>query len=127
MPAKQKNEPESFGARLRRLRTAKGFTQTELADAVGTSQPLIAHYERRDGVPGPVLLLKISEALGTSAEELLGIEKGRRRAAPESPDNLRLWRKLRQVEKLSAAERKQVLQLIDALVERSALKRERTS
>lgn len=121
------NEP--FGARLRRLRKAKGFTQVELARAIGTSQPMVAQYEAEGGLPGPLILLKLAEILETTPEAILGVEKSTRsrKATPESPENLRLWRKLRQVEKLSPSERRQITQLIDALVERNALKREKAS
>jgi len=120
---------EPFGARLRRLRKAKGFTQVELARAIGTSQPMVAQYEADGGLPGPLILLKLADVLDTTPEAILGVEKSAksRKPAAESPENLRLWRKLRQVEKLSPAERRQVTQLIDALVERNALKREKAS
>lgn len=113
---------ETFGARLRRLRKAKGFTQVELAQAIGVSQPTVAYYENVDGVPGGVQIVKLTEALGVGPEELLGLTFRRRRKTPETPENIRLWRRLKQVETLPAPERRQVLQFIDALVERHALK-----
>lgn len=130
MPPKRTTpSSEPFGARLRRLRKAKGFTQVELARAIGTSQPMIAQYEAGSGLPGPLILLTLAEVLETSPEAMLGVEKNAksRKPVPDSPENLRLWRKLRLVEKLSPPERRQVTQLIDALVERNTLKREKAS
>lgn len=118
---------ETFGLRLRRLRKAKGFTQVELAEAIGVSQPTIAYYEREDGVPGALQIVKLAETLDIAAENLLGLKQPRRRTEQESPENLRLWRKLRQVEKLPPSERRQVLQFIEALVERQALRRDKAS
>lgn len=118
---------ETLGERLRRLRKARGFTQTELAQAIGSSQRMITYYERHDGIPAAPVLLKLAETLGATPEELLGLKRTRQRAEPESPENLRLWRKLRQVERLSPIERRQVLQLIEALVERSELRRQKAS
>jgi len=69
--------------------------------------------------------VRLADALGTSPEELLGIRRGRRKKEAESPESLRLWRKLRQVEKLSPTERRDVIRYIEALVERRELKRER--
>lgn len=121
-------ESESFGERLQRLRKAKGFTQRELATAVGTSQRMIAYYETQSGTPAAPVLLKLAETLGTDANELIGLEKPKRSKADASaPEDIRLWRKLRQVETLSATDRRQVLQFIEALVERNALKREKSS
>jgi transcriptional regulator with XRE-family HTH domain len=119
---------ETLGERLRRLRKARGFTQTELAQAIGSSQRMITYYERHDGIPAAPVLLKLAETLGATPEELLGIETSRRRlAAPQSPENLRLWRKLKQVEKLSPPERRDVVRFIEALVERNALKKQKAS
>jgi len=125
--AKGRQGKETLGERLRRLRKARGFTQVELAQAIGVSQPTVAYYETEDGLPGATHVLKLAEVLGASPEEILGLEKGRRKTEPESPENIRLWRKLKQVERLSPTERRQVLQLIEALVERNQLRREKAS
>jgi transcriptional regulator with XRE-family HTH domain len=116
-----------MGEKLRRLRKARGFTQTELAQAIGSSQRMITYYERHDGIPAAPVVLKLAEVLGASPEEILGLETGRKKTEPESPENIRLWRKLRQVEKLSPLERRQVVQFIEALVERNQLRREKAS
>ena len=124
---KESGRQETLGERLRKLRKAKGFTQSELAQAIGSSQRMITYYERHDGIPAAPMLLRLAEVLGTTPEEVLGLQRPRRKAELDSPENIRLWRKLRQVEKLSPAERRQVLQLIEALVERSELKRQKAS
>ena len=124
MSTEKSGRTETFGARLRRLRKAKGFTQVELARAVGVSQPTIAYYENEDGVPGAVQIVKLAETLGLPPDEMLGMRPAGRRREPESPESLRLWRKLRQVETLPPAERRQVIQFIEALVERRQLKRQ---
>jgi transcriptional regulator with XRE-family HTH domain len=123
----RRKEPgdDSFGERLRRLRTASGFTQQELADAAGTSQRMIAYYETHSGTPAAPVLLKIASALKVKPEELMGLKAEQEASRVSSPQNLRLWRKLRKVEKLSPADRRQVLQLIDALFERNALRKQR--
>ncbi|HEX7708963.1 MAG TPA: hypothetical protein VF701_21080 [Thermoanaerobaculia bacterium] len=72
----------------------------------------------------PRFFSKLAKVLGVTSEELLGIRDSRR-VARDTPENIRLWRRLKQVEKLSPAERRQVLQLIDALVERNALRKQR--
>lgn len=123
--ATKSTDEESFGVRLRRLRKAKGLTQVELADAIDSSQRMITYYETADGLPSAPVVLKLAKVLGVSNEELLGIRTNSRKVSPEAPENIRLWRRLKQVEKLSPAERRQVLQLIDALVERNSLRKQR--
>jgi transcriptional regulator with XRE-family HTH domain len=118
--AGKKKEP--FGARLRRLRKAKGFTQAELAEAIGSSQRMVTYYETHDGIPAAPILLRMAGILGVEPDELLGMKSGRRRKALETPENIRLWRKLRLVEQLPTGERRHLLQIIEAMVERHALK-----
>lgn len=117
-------EAESFGERLRRLREGRGFTQRELAEAAETSQRMIAYYETHSGTPAGPVLLRLARALKISPDELIGLKaEGRSAEASSSPQNLRLWRKLKRVEKLPAAQRRTVVQLIDALVEGEARKK----
>lgn len=111
---------ESFGERLARLRKAAGYTQKELGEEVGTSQRMLAYYEAQTEHPPTKLMPALAKALGVSADELLGLAAGRaRRAAPDS----RLDRRLRAVQQLPAAEKRQVLAFIDALLDRERLKR----
>lgn len=116
-------EADSFGDRVRRLREARGFTQRELAEAAETSQRMIAYYETHSGTPAAPVLLKLARALKTSPDELMGLKAEQRSTESSSPQNLRLWRKLRRVEKLPPAQRRTVVQLIDALVEGEARKK----
>jgi hypothetical protein len=44
------------------------------------------------------------------------------RSATKKPQDTRLWRRFKQVEKLPAKERRQLLQLIDAFLEREKLR-----
>jgi len=121
---KKHTEAESFGERLRRLREGRGFTQRELAEAAETSQRMIAYYETHSGTPAGPVLLRLARALKISPDELIGLKAaGRSTEASSSPQNLRLWRKLKRVEKLPAAQRRTVVQLIDALVEGEARKK----
>lgn len=61
----------SIGANLKRLRTDKGMSQTELAGAVNVTQSMIAQVERGTKALTMELGKKISEVLGVSVNELL--------------------------------------------------------
>jgi transcriptional regulator with XRE-family HTH domain len=114
---------ESFGGRLRRLRVARGYTESELGKTVGTSHRMIAYYEIQGGNPPADVVAKLAKALGVSADELLGLQPPRKQKDNDGAENLRLMRKLRMVKQLSPKERRRVLQFIDLVVEREALKR----
>lgn len=70
---------ERFGARLQRLRTAKGLSQADVADSLGVSAPSISGWEKGRARPkhgriaalATLLNIPISELLGDPAPERL--------------------------------------------------------
>ena len=56
---------------IKKLRRAKGWTQRELADAVGLAMDTISRYERGDREPRASDIKKLSAALGVKEDELL--------------------------------------------------------
>ena len=64
MPAK-KTPKTSFGERLFALRTARGFTQVDLAKALGTTQRVISYYETKGELPTPEFLVALVRVLGS--------------------------------------------------------------
>ena len=121
MTARIKRDPANgFGERLSGLRKAAGVTQTALAAEIGISQRMMAYYESPTAYPPANLLPVIAAALGVSVDALLGVETAKRRA---KATDTRMQRRLQQIEKLDAAEKRQVLQLVDAFIERGQLKR----
>ena len=109
---------EGFGERLARLRKARGYTQTELGEILDLSQRMMTYYEREEGRPPAHLLGRMAEALGVSVEEVLGLKPVADKPAPR---NTRLWRKLREIEKLPASDRRAVIKLVDGLLARQKL------
>jgi hypothetical protein len=62
----------------------------------------------------------VAQALGVSVDALLGVETAKRRA---KPTDTRMQRRLQQLEKLPPEERRQILQVLDAFIERGQLKK----
>lgn len=116
------NPAGDFGERLTALRKAAGFTQVELAAELGISQRMVAYYESPQATPPANLLPAIANALGVSIDELFG-RSGKRRLVKQEGDS-RLRRRLLAIEKMEPAEKRQVLQLLDAFIERGQLKRQ---
>lgn len=73
---------ESFGARLQRLRTAKGLTQAQIADHLHVSEPSISAWEADKSRPKAGRIEALSTLLGVRVVELMGHEK------PEDLDGL---------------------------------------
>lgn len=109
-----------FGARLAQLRKAAGFTQKELGDEIGVSRRMITYYESQSAHPPTHVLPAIAKALRISTDELLGATPIKKQT---KPGNSRMLRRLQQLEQLDAGERRQVLHLLDAFIERGKLKK----
>ncbi len=118
MPRKKQTEATDFGQRLASLRKAAGYTQVELAEELGVSQRMISYYESHTEHPPSALLPELAKALGVTADELLGITPVKRARKRDT----RLERRFQQIEKLGPKEKRQIMQLLDAFIEREQLK-----
>lgn len=63
----------SLGQRIRASRESAGFTQENLAEAVGVSRTAVARWESDDIEPKLQNLISIAELLRVSTDFLLGI------------------------------------------------------
>lgn len=121
MPRRIKGEvPNGFGARLAALRKQAGISQTALAKEIGVSQRMMAYYEGPTAFAPANLLPAIAGTLGVSVEALLGTETAKRKTKPA---DTRMQRRLQQIASLPPEERRQIMQLVDAFIERGQLKR----
>jgi transcriptional regulator with XRE-family HTH domain len=121
MPRRIRREPANgFGARLAALRKQAGITQTALAEEIGVSQRMMAYYEGPSANPPANLLPAMASALGVSVEALLGTETAKRKTKAV---DTRMQRRLPQIASLPPEERRQILQLVDAFIERGQLKK----
>jgi transcriptional regulator with XRE-family HTH domain len=119
MPKQEVERLAGVGARLAQLRKSAGYTQQELAEAVNTTQRMISYYETQAEPPPSALLPELARVLGVSVDQLLGLEPLKKSRLPDS----RVLRRLQQIEALEPAEKRQVLQVLDAFIERGKLKK----
>ena len=64
-----------FADNLKKLRTSKGLTQTQLAQRLWLNKSIISAYENETRTPSLEVLIKLSNELNVSMEYLLGIER----------------------------------------------------
>jgi len=116
--AGMKNEPviKNFGKRLAQFRKASGLTQQQLGDKVGVSKRVIAYYEGETKYPPTHLIAPLSQALGVSADELLGIKKTQ---IALDPKLAALWRRIKVLESFSEKDKKAVVQFVEVIAERN--------
>ena len=64
-----------FADNLKKLRTSKGLTQTQLAQRLWLNKSIISAYENETRKPTLEVIIKLSEEFHTSIEILLGISR----------------------------------------------------
>jgi transcriptional regulator with XRE-family HTH domain len=115
----------AFGERLTALRKARGLTQVQLAERIGSTQRAISRYETvADRAPAPVLA-RLAQALGVSTDELLGVKRTRAAGLSDDPEARRLWKKFQQVMALPEKDRRAVIRLVNSLVTAKAPAKDR--
>jgi len=87
-------------------------TQQQLADAIDVSRRVIAYYEvESDNPPGNIIML-LSKALNITSDELLGLTPTDTGGKP----NLKLTRRMKEIENLPPAQQKVLLKTIDTFL-----------
>lgn len=69
--------PASIRNRVKELRTARGWTQEQLAMAVGVSRQSINSIERDRYVPSLLLALTLARVFGCSTDQIFTLKSGR--------------------------------------------------
>jgi transcriptional regulator with XRE-family HTH domain len=115
-----REDEESFGERLARLRKAAGFSLREFAAEVGISHRMLVYYEKHSEHPPTHLVPQVAKALGITTDQLLGVDEVKDNGKRHDS---RLWRRFSQVEKLPTPQRKQIVQILDAFLGREKLKK----
>lgn len=66
-----------FGNRLREVRTARGLTQTELAERIGVSRKTVNTVENGIFVPSTLIALALAHELGVKVEDIFFLDENR--------------------------------------------------
>ncbi len=108
---------ETMGQRVARLRKERGITQQELAERLGVSQPIVSDYERGALRLHGDLIVKLTEILRVSSDELLGLTP-----APRSNGTVKsrsLLRRIQQLDRLPVRDQQAVLRTLDAFLSKA--------
>lgn len=63
-----------FGDNIRKLRNSRSWTQALLAQKLGVSKSLVAHYEMAERFPSLDVLIRTARVFGVSTDFLLGVK-----------------------------------------------------
>jgi transcriptional regulator with XRE-family HTH domain len=110
-------ELEGFGNRLETLRKKKGLTQIELADAIGTTQRMISHYESKVKSPPLQFIIKIAQVLNVSLDMLLGLQ-------PLKKNDIepKIAKKIKIIQQLPLRDQNEIWSHVNSLVTKNKLK-----
>ena len=103
---------KDLGKHLANLRKKQGYTQVELAKKLGVIQVIISDYERNRVRLHPDMIIRLSQALSVSADELLGIKN----PTSEKEPKLKLMQRIKKIEALPVSKQKVLLQTIDTFL-----------
>ncbi len=103
---------KAFGARIKRLRKQKNWTQKELAGKADVRSAQLNKYEGGLHSPPFETLLKLAEALDTSVDYLLTGDE----TESVPLHNQRLLERFRDLETVAADDQEAVIRLIDAMI-----------
>jgi transcriptional regulator with XRE-family HTH domain len=125
---KQKEPGSPFGARLIALRKARGLTQTQLAEAINTTQRAISYYECEGGNPDLDVIAQLAKALNVTTDHLLGTKAQPRIDSPAlDPEARRYWRRFQQLMQLPEKDQRAVFRTLDTMTKASKAGKSKTS
>ena len=104
---------ETLGQRIARLRKEKGYTQDELAGRIGIIRELISNYERERIRPNYEMVIRLAIAFEVTTDELLGLKSTKKNGGKP---NLKIQRRMKQIEALPPSQQKALLKTIDAVI-----------
>lgn len=112
-----KNAP-LFGQRLAALRHARGWTQAELAQRLGTTVKMVTYYEREAENPTRKTIEKIAEVFGVDPVEFLGEANGSRNGHKPGPAS-RLQQLTQRLGTLPRNKQKVVVEMLEGFLQKA--------
>jgi len=105
---------KSLGEKIKQLRQEKGYSQTFLEKRSGVNSKLLSKYENGRIIPTADTLRKIAEGLDISADYLIfdNVPKDGRCQL----NDLELFERFKEVERMDSENRKMIVNLIDAVI-----------
>jgi transcriptional regulator with XRE-family HTH domain len=110
-PAKSSRSP--FGQRLYAARQQMGFSQTQMAEALGITQPSYADWERSTTALRPEHLSQLATVLHVSVDYLLGHDKAPQRGNGPVGKTRRVFE---EVSRLPRSQQQHIVRVVEDLI-----------
>ncbi len=108
-----------LGERITAARTKAGITQAQLAEKLGVTQRLVAHWERRLVSLKPVHLAALCDTLGVTASHLLGQPEEEPAATRQTGPVGKMRTVFDEVSKLPRRQQDKIIGVVEALLAQS--------
>jgi len=106
-----------FGKRLKDIRESKGLSQSKLAKIVQLHHSIIGRYERSEAKPTIDVVIKLADALETTASYLLGEVDN-----PILFQNPQMLQRFKDILSFNKKDQEHIIYAIDALINSVKLK-----
>lgn len=113
LPPVRYGEDQGLGERIARIRKARGYTQVELAERIGTIQVLVSDYERGRLRLTADMVVRFAQALEVTTDELLGTTEVKTNGKKTSR---KILRRLEQIDSLRPQQQAILLKTIDTFL-----------
>jgi repressor LexA len=110
---KDRPQSETFGERLKKIRTSKGLTQEQLAESINVTKKVISDYETGKNRIYGEMLAQISLALNVSADLLLGLKIEEKVMDEQS---LKLMKRFKKIQEMDLKEQNIIIQSMDIMI-----------
>ena len=114
---------KGFGGRLRSAREERGLSQQQLATMIGASVMQISRYERSQVLPALETAVSLAQALHVSSDYLL-LDRDEATAQSPAIQDVRLYERFVEAEKLSRNDREAIILLIDGVLAQRSIEGE---
>jgi transcriptional regulator with XRE-family HTH domain len=114
---------QCFSQNLARIRKTKGLSLRELAEKTGISYRMIFHYENSPSAVPFKNIKTLADALGVRIAEFFAEDK----VSPIDTIDVRLIKKVQELKSLSEADRKEINQHINSLLEKARLRKDQVA
>jgi len=111
----EKAKDLALGIRIAALRKERGYTQTELAEELGTVQVVISNYELGKLRPHAEVIVRLAKALRVSTDEMLGVKPPSKNGA--ATVSRRVLRRLQAIDGLPKRDQDALFRTIDAFLQ----------
>lgn len=108
----------AFGQRLAALRKQRGWTQSELAERLGTTVKMVTYYEREAHNPTHKTIDAIAKVFRVSSAELMGQSNLKNNGHKPGPPS-RLQQLTHRLSRLPRPKQKLVMEMLEGVLQKS--------